>query len=149
MTTQCANLERFADGELKPVEANAFRSHLLTCAKCQVGLGEVLRLGMLAFRLSKCMPRPHHPVAYVATNERQPHRAIYGIGETRQEALADARGRRPDLENRFRVLRATARLVKSVKETDGMLSAACWRVFEDSHGDFADLATRKGTRLSS
>jgi anti-sigma factor RsiW len=50
----CDDLIAFADGELDPERAAAFRDHLRTCDACQVGLVEVLQLSA---RLSDLPPR--------------------------------------------------------------------------------------------
>ncbi|MBC7977345.1 MAG: zf-HC2 domain-containing protein, partial [Myxococcales bacterium] len=51
MTEPCSDLVPFADGELEPARADAFRRHLRTCAACQAELVEAMqmsaRLGML------------------------------------------------------------------------------------------------------
>jgi hypothetical protein len=70
MNPRCADLIRFADGELDPEQAEEFRAHLRTCALCRAGLVEALqlsaRLGGLAPRadqrdLSRELPRPPAP----------------------------------------------------------------------------------------
>ncbi len=48
MTTTCANLSPFMDGELEPAEADAFREHLSECAECQSGLGDFMVMEALA-----------------------------------------------------------------------------------------------------
>jgi hypothetical protein len=45
MTDACVDLVRFADGELEPERAEAFRAHLLGCNACRDGLLEALQLG--------------------------------------------------------------------------------------------------------
>src|SRR5215470_4406342 len=40
----CHDLVSFADGELEPERAAAFREHLRTCEACQVGLVEAMQL---------------------------------------------------------------------------------------------------------
>jgi len=42
----------FADGELEPAEADAFRTHLGTCEKCQAELHDILQLQALSGRLA-------------------------------------------------------------------------------------------------
>ncbi|WNG17968.1 CHAT domain-containing protein [Cystobacter fuscus] len=56
MSAHCERLERFADGELAPDEAEAFREHLLDCVRCQAGLGELLQLKMMASRHAERHP---------------------------------------------------------------------------------------------
>ncbi|EPX56789.1 hypothetical protein D187_007223 [Cystobacter fuscus DSM 2262] len=58
MSAHCERLERFADGELAPDEAEAFREHLLECARCQAGLGDLLQLKMMASRHVERLPAP-------------------------------------------------------------------------------------------
>ncbi|HYH98618.1 CHAT domain-containing protein [Hyalangium sp.] len=50
MSAHCERIERFADGELAPEEAEAFREHLLDCARCKAELGSLLQLKMMASR---------------------------------------------------------------------------------------------------
>jgi len=57
MTTPCLDLVGFADGELEPARADAFRAHLRTCADCRVALLEALQLGT---RLATLTPTPEH-----------------------------------------------------------------------------------------
>ena len=40
----CDDLIRFADGELEPERAAAFRAHLRTCEVCRAGLVEAMQL---------------------------------------------------------------------------------------------------------
>ena len=42
--TTCDNLIAFVDGELSPVEADAFRAHLISCEKCEKRLVEAVQL---------------------------------------------------------------------------------------------------------
>src|SRR5215470_19312418 len=51
----CHDLVSFADGELEPERAAAFREHLRTCEACQVGLVEAMQLSA---QLSTLPPRP-------------------------------------------------------------------------------------------
>ena len=44
MSEPCSDLIRFADGELDPESAAAFRAHLKTCAVCRSGLVEAMQL---------------------------------------------------------------------------------------------------------
>lgn len=86
-----------------------------------------------------------YPVAYVATDALPPHRALYGTGETRQGALEDARRHRThDSDRAFRILRATARLAEAVATAR---QSHIWSIYQDSHGDYADLAGPDGERL--
>lgn len=50
----CDDLVAFADGELDPDRAAAFREHLRTCERCRRALVEVLQLSA---RLSELRPR--------------------------------------------------------------------------------------------
>jgi tetratricopeptide (TPR) repeat protein len=43
----------FADGELEPTEAEAFRTHLGTCERCQAELNDIRQLQALSGRLAK------------------------------------------------------------------------------------------------
>lgn len=47
------SVHAFADGELSPTEAEAFREHLGTCARCQEELEDVLQLQALGARLAE------------------------------------------------------------------------------------------------
>jgi anti-sigma factor RsiW len=47
MSELCAKVDPFADGELSPEEAEAFRDHLAECATCQAELLEILQLQAL------------------------------------------------------------------------------------------------------
>lgn len=51
--SQCHDLVRFADGELEPARADAFRAHLTTCEGCQDGLVVAMQLGA---QLSTLLP---------------------------------------------------------------------------------------------
>jgi len=50
MSAHCERIEHFADGELAPEEAEAFRQHLLDCDRCKAELGNLLQLKMMASR---------------------------------------------------------------------------------------------------
>jgi len=65
MTPPCMDLIRFADGELEPERAEAFRDHLRTCAACRAGLVEAMQL---AARLSALAPRPRGDARAAATS---------------------------------------------------------------------------------
>lgn len=58
MSAHCERIERFADGELTPDEAEAFREHLLDCVRCQAELGDLLQLKMMASRYVERQPAP-------------------------------------------------------------------------------------------
>ncbi|QRK11514.1 CHAT domain-containing protein [Archangium violaceum] len=58
MSAPCERIERFADGELAPDEAEAFREHLLDCIRCKVELGNLLQLEMMASRYVEQRPIP-------------------------------------------------------------------------------------------
>jgi anti-sigma factor RsiW len=51
----CDDLVGFADGELEPDRATAFRAHLRTCEACRRGLVEAMQLNA---RLSELAQRP-------------------------------------------------------------------------------------------
>ena len=51
----CDDLVGFADGELEPDRAAAFRAHLRTCEACRTGLVEAMQLNA---RLSELVQRP-------------------------------------------------------------------------------------------
>jgi hypothetical protein len=55
MTAPCQDLVRFADGELEPERAEAFRAHLAGCAACRAALLEAMELGA---RLGTLRPPP-------------------------------------------------------------------------------------------
>ncbi len=57
-TTIHDTVHAFADGELTPPEADAFRVHLGTCAQCQAELADVLQLQALGGRLAEEQARP-------------------------------------------------------------------------------------------
>lgn len=48
----------FADGELEPAEAEAFREHLGTCEQCQAELDDILQLQALSGRLASMDAKP-------------------------------------------------------------------------------------------
>jgi tetratricopeptide (TPR) repeat protein len=56
MSAPCEHIERFADGELAPEEAEAFRQHLLDCDRCKAELGNLLQLKMMASRYAERQP---------------------------------------------------------------------------------------------
>jgi cellulose synthase operon protein C len=57
MTQPCSDLVPFVDGELAPEHADAFRTHLPTCAACRAGVLEATQLSM---RLEALSPAPPH-----------------------------------------------------------------------------------------
>lgn len=44
MEDTCTDLVSFADGELEPMAAQAFRNHLVSCEACRVNLVDVMQL---------------------------------------------------------------------------------------------------------
>lgn len=44
MEDTCTDLVSFADGELEPMAAQAFRNHLVSCEACQINLVDVMQL---------------------------------------------------------------------------------------------------------
>jgi tetratricopeptide (TPR) repeat protein len=48
----------FADGELEPTEAEAFREHLAACEQCQAELNDILQLQALSGRLAATQEAP-------------------------------------------------------------------------------------------
>lgn len=61
MSTQCDQVELFADGELPPQEAEAFRAHLPDCPRCHVQLSNLLLLERLGSRyVAKLPEKPAH-----------------------------------------------------------------------------------------
>ncbi|WP_224371191.1 CHAT domain-containing protein [Hyalangium versicolor] len=61
MSAHCERIERFADGELAPEEAEGFRQHLLDCPRCQAELGNLLQLKMMATRHVERQPASARP----------------------------------------------------------------------------------------
>lgn len=61
MSAPCERIERFADGELAPEEAEAFRQHLLDCDRCKAELGNLLQLKMMASSYAEREPAPALP----------------------------------------------------------------------------------------
>lgn len=61
MSAPCEQIERFADGELAPDEAETFRQHLLDCDRCKAELGNLLQLKMMASRHAERQPAPALP----------------------------------------------------------------------------------------
>jgi anti-sigma factor RsiW len=72
----CADLVSFIDGEIAPDAAREFRSHLVDCADCQVGIIEGLQLSFLLSQLSA----PTQPAISVPT-EFQPIPALTEASE--------------------------------------------------------------------
>src|SRR4051812_22932835 len=58
MSQMCENLHAFADGELAPAEADAFREHLAGCETCQRELLDVLQLQALPSLLEEAKASP-------------------------------------------------------------------------------------------
>ncbi|HEX8440013.1 anti-sigma factor family protein, partial [Archangium sp.] len=83
------NVHAFADGELEPAEAEAFRDHLGTCERCQTELDDILQLQVLGSQLSEqgaTLPmRPVEPTA-------PPSRAFRPAWSRRRVGLAVALG---------------------------------------------------------
>lgn len=90
----------FADGELEPAEAEAFREHLGTCEQCQAELDDILQLQALSGRLAqseaKQAPAPE-PVAPPVELPRPVEAA------RRPEDEASSRAFRPSWSRRRRV----------------------------------------------
>ncbi|OJT23600.1 hypothetical protein BO221_16495 [Archangium sp. Cb G35] len=61
MPAPCDQIELFADGELSPQEAEAFRAHLPGCQRCQVQLSNLLVLERLAARYVARPPEQREP----------------------------------------------------------------------------------------
>jgi hypothetical protein len=59
----CSDLTSFADGELEPARADAFRDHLRTCDACQAGLVEALQLSAQLSTLRPWWKRVLHAAA--------------------------------------------------------------------------------------
>lgn len=82
----------FADGELSPEEAQAFREHLGTCERCQAELDDILQLQSLGGRLAEAEAR--------AAKEEAP--------APRSEAAKPSRAFRPAWSQRRRWVAAVA-----------------------------------------
>ncbi len=77
----------FADGELSPEEADAFRLHLGTCEQCQTDLDDILQMQALGGRLAEAEKKEAtQPVAPPRRNEK-PQRAFQPAW-SRRRALA-------------------------------------------------------------
>lgn len=76
MAQICLDLVSFADGELEPERAEAFRAHLPTCAACQAGLVEALqlsaRLGALTSTREYVKLAPELPAVALAVAPAEP-----------------------------------------------------------------------------
>ncbi|MBZ4422900.1 anti-sigma factor [Myxococcus sp. RHSTA-1-4] len=83
----------FADGELSPEEADAFRAHLATCEQCQADLDDILQLQALGGRLAELEAEQPGPVT-LAPPSRRAH-----APEPRRDA-ADSRSFRPAWSHR-------------------------------------------------
>jgi tetratricopeptide (TPR) repeat protein len=76
----------FADGELEPAEASAFREHLGTCERCQAELNDILQLQSLSGRLAAAQQAPHAS-APVAKEEPPPSTVIRPAWGRKRTAL--------------------------------------------------------------
>ncbi len=62
MASPCDKIEVFVDGELPPDEAEAFRHHLVDCARCQRELASLMQLRLLGQRYAdKAATQPWAP----------------------------------------------------------------------------------------
>lgn len=65
-------VERFADGELPPAEAEAFRDHLLDCARCRAELENLLQLDQRLERVAERQPAMAAPQVRSTWPARRP-----------------------------------------------------------------------------
>jgi len=65
-------VERFADGELPPAEAEAFRDHLLDCARCRAELENLLQLDQRLERVVERQPAAVAPQVRSIWSARRP-----------------------------------------------------------------------------
>lgn len=74
MPTLCDKIDLFADGEMPPEEAEAFRDHLPTCQRCQVQLSNLVVLERLGARYVKKREEKQGSREQPPLPLRQPHR---------------------------------------------------------------------------
>jgi cellulose synthase operon protein C len=87
----CLDLVRFADGELEPEGADAFRSHLESCADCRSGLLEAIQLGV---RLGALNPPSEHVAPAPQSRAQSPE--VLPLSPA-PASWTPARGRKPRL----------------------------------------------------
>ncbi|MDY7225905.1 zf-HC2 domain-containing protein [Hyalangium rubrum] len=83
----------FADGELEPAEADAFRVHLGTCEQCQAELNDILQLQALSGRLASTQTQASSASAPPA-QELRPSQASRPAEEASSRAFRPAWSRR-------------------------------------------------------
>jgi hypothetical protein len=91
----------FADGELEPAEAEAFREHLGTCEQCQAELDDILQLQALSGRLAS-MEAKKAPAPETVAPSVEAARPVEAARRTEDEA-ASSRAFRPAWSRRKRV----------------------------------------------
>ncbi|KFE71032.1 anti-sigma factor family protein [Hyalangium minutum] len=91
----------FADGELEPSEAEAFREHLGTCEQCQAELDDILQLQALSGRLAS-MEAKQAPAPETVAPPVERARPVEAARKT-EEAAASSRAFRPAWSRRRRV----------------------------------------------
>ena len=91
----------FADGELEPAEAEAFREHLGTCEQCQAELDDILQLQSLSGRLAS-MDAKQVPAPEMAAPSVETARPVEAARRAEDEAAA-SRAFRPAWSRRRRV----------------------------------------------
>lgn len=84
------SVHAFADGELEPQEADAFRVHLGTCARCQLELEDILQLQGLGGQLAEEEARTAQAVKAPAPPRAEPPRAFRPAWSTRRRAALGA-----------------------------------------------------------
>jgi tetratricopeptide (TPR) repeat protein len=84
MSALCDQIELFADGELSPEEAEAFRNHLPGCPRCPMRLANLLVLDRLGTRYVAKQPAQdaaHEPLSPRSTGRKPPRRwPLVGLG---------------------------------------------------------------------
>ncbi|HZI14666.1 MAG TPA: zf-HC2 domain-containing protein, partial [Myxococcus sp.] len=80
----------FADGELSPEEADAFRLHLGTCAQCQADLDDILQLQALGGRLAQAEAKQATQPAAPPRRDEKPQRAFRPAWSRRRSLAAVA-----------------------------------------------------------
>jgi hypothetical protein len=101
MSQRCSDLIHFADGEIDPERAHAFRVHLLTCESCRIGLVEALQLDARLADLPP-IPLPAKPAVLEASGV-QPAVQASGVqpavqASSVQPAVVEASGVQPAVE---------------------------------------------------
>src|SRR5882672_928891 len=86
--SECLDLVSFAEGELEPERAEAFRAHLPTCEACQAGHVDAMQLSAHLSTLAPLHGRPTAPVPPTPPAYSRMRLALWAAAVTGPAAIA-------------------------------------------------------------